>query len=230
MKKPILLLAILTLFFLSPVYSANINGNVYGPDFDELVNTIITINTTPQQQIIAKISDYSFIVPNGRYILIARYFEQNTLKYESIENITISQDGNYTIDLLLFPRFSDDIESYPNLSFEPENNYNVNSNYIILLIIILSFIGVVILSYLFYSFVKKNQKKLDTSSKEDEDEYYNKIIEMLEKNKRLTQKDIRKEIPLSEAKISLILTEMESKAIIKKIRKGRSNIIILNKE
>jgi uncharacterized membrane protein len=44
---------------------------------------------------------------------------------------------------------------------------------------------------------------------------------------RTTQKEIRKQLPLSEAKVSLIIAEMEAKGLIQKIRKGRGNIIIL---
>ena len=46
---------------------------------------------------------------------------------------------------------------------------------------------------------------------------------------RTTQKHIRKQIPLSEAKISLMIDELEHKGIIEKIKKGRGNIIILKK-
>ncbi|MBS3149146.1 hypothetical protein J4455_00425 [Candidatus Woesearchaeota archaeon] len=45
----------------------------------------------------------------------------------------------------------------------------------------------------------------------------------------MTQKDIRKELKISEAKVSLILTQLESEGRIKKIKKGRGNIVILNK-
>ncbi|MDP2750920.1 MAG: winged helix-turn-helix transcriptional regulator [Nanoarchaeota archaeon] len=56
-----------------------------------------------------------------------------------------------------------------------------------------------------------------------------KILEILKKNDgRATQKEIRKEIPLSEAKISLMITDLEAKGKIRKIKKGRGNIIILN--
>lgn len=46
---------------------------------------------------------------------------------------------------------------------------------------------------------------------------------------RTTQKEIRKHIPLSEAKISLMIAELEHKGIVTKIKKGRGNIIILKK-
>ena len=50
---------------------------------------------------------------------------------------------------------------------------------------------------------------------------------MKQKHKRTTQKEIRKIIPLSEAKISLMITDLESRDLIKKVKKGRGNIIIL---
>ena len=43
----------------------------------------------------------------------------------------------------------------------------------------------------------------------------------------MTQKDLRKHFAMSEAKISLMITELESLKKIKKIKKGRGNIIIL---
>jgi uncharacterized membrane protein len=48
-----------------------------------------------------------------------------------------------------------------------------------------------------------------------------------EEGGRTTQKDIRKKIPLSEAKVSLMISELEAKGKIEKIKKGRGNIIIL---
>ncbi len=48
-----------------------------------------------------------------------------------------------------------------------------------------------------------------------------------EEGGRTTQKDIRKKIPLSEAKISLMISELEAKGKLQKIKKGRGNIIIL---
>jgi uncharacterized membrane protein len=44
---------------------------------------------------------------------------------------------------------------------------------------------------------------------------------------RTTQKDLRRAIPYSEAKISLMIAELESQGKLKKIKKGRGNIIIL---
>jgi uncharacterized membrane protein len=52
------------------------------------------------------------------------------------------------------------------------------------------------------------------------------ILDMIRNNRRLTQKDIRRKIPYSEAKISLVLSDLEAQGIIRKIRKGRGNIIV----
>lgn len=55
------------------------------------------------------------------------------------------------------------------------------------------------------------------------------ILEILKKEGgRATQKEIRKHIPLSEAKISLMIAELEHQKKVKKVKKGRGNIIILN--
>jgi len=51
-------------------------------------------------------------------------------------------------------------------------------------------------------------------------------IDYLQREKRVTQKEMRKQFPVSEAKISLILAELESKGKIEKLKKGRGNIII----
>ena len=52
---------------------------------------------------------------------------------------------------------------------------------------------------------------------------------LIQEGGRTTQKGIRKQIQLSEAKISLMIAELEHKGIIEKIKKGRGNIIILKK-
>ena len=47
------------------------------------------------------------------------------------------------------------------------------------------------------------------------------------KENRVTQKDIRKQFPQSEAKISLLIADLEKRGLVEKIKKGRGNIVIL---
>jgi uncharacterized membrane protein len=48
-----------------------------------------------------------------------------------------------------------------------------------------------------------------------------------EEGGRATQRDIRKRLPLSEAKVSLMISELEAKGKVEKIKKGRGNIVVL---
>jgi uncharacterized membrane protein len=45
---------------------------------------------------------------------------------------------------------------------------------------------------------------------------------------RLTQKELRKKLGYSEAKISLMVADLEDRGLVKKIKKGRGNIIRLS--
>ena len=62
-----------------------------------------------------------------------------------------------------------------------------------------------------------------------EPSYLDETIEIINKHGgRIYQKELRKEmLYLSESKISLILTELEHKGKIEKIKKGMGNAIIL---
>ena len=75
-------------------------------------------------------------------------------------------------------------------------------------------------------------RQLEIKERTAEDKFIkNELLEILnilnKNNGRMTQKDLRKQIPISEAQMSLLLTELESIDKIKKIKKGRSNVIIL---
>ncbi len=57
------------------------------------------------------------------------------------------------------------------------------------------------------------------------------IVSFIEKEGgRTTQKELRKSFPYSEAKISLMLAELEHKGTLEKIKKGRGNILILKNQ
>ncbi len=47
---------------------------------------------------------------------------------------------------------------------------------------------------------------------------------------RITQKDLRKKTRYSEAKVSLMIADLESRGLVTKIKKGRGNIITVKKE
>ena len=44
---------------------------------------------------------------------------------------------------------------------------------------------------------------------------------------KITQRDLRRKLSYSEAKVSLMVSDLENRGIIEKIKKGRGNIIVL---
>ncbi len=56
------------------------------------------------------------------------------------------------------------------------------------------------------------------------------IAELRNSEGRMNQKDLRKLLPWSEAKVSIELDLLEEQGLIKKIRKGRGNIVILSEK
>ena len=188
------------------------------------------INTNPKQLIVAQNGTYSFNVPNGRYTLKAQIVQKNTIIASVEENITISQDGSYVLDLILFPDIEEGIED-PGIDV----NGNVvedtdNKGNILLIGFIVLFVSGIIIGIAYYIKTRKKEgiKEEPAETEEGDLEQVIKIIK--QEGGRTTQKDIRKQIPLSEAKISLMIAELEHKGVVEKIKKGRGNIIILKKK
>ncbi len=227
-KTAILALQItLAILIFSPIaHAATIHGFVYDIFLDELDKAIITINTEPQQKTVSKDGEYSFTVPKGDYIIKATYKSEDG-SHETEEAITIIDDGDYIIDLILIPTFEDEFlnESLIELEeFEDIDKKTFSTTGAIIAIIAM------LLILLYFYFTKSHFIK-ETEIKSETEEELEKIIKFIkEKGGRVTQKEIRKKFPSSEAKISLIITELESKKIVKKIKKGRGNVIILTKE
>jgi len=229
MKYKILFFLLICALAVNFVNAAAIYGTVYDLSLKKVGNARVEINTLPKQFLIAQNGSYSFDVPNGDYIIKAQLMQKNIIIASVQENITIRQPGNYVLDLILFPDVEEGID---------EINTDVNENVvdsksnpavitIVVLIIALS-IGAVY--YIRKNRLKQKETKEDTKQEQGDDDL-NQLIKII-KNEggRATQKDIRKQIPLSEAKISLMIAELEHNGIVEKIKKGRGNIIILKRK
>ena len=229
--------------FSNVVHAAIISGSIYDLALQPESNVIVEINTIPKQMLVSKSGEYAFSVKPGNYTLHAR-----TSISESIESVNITEEGNYTLDIILGERLTQlpDFtfkESDINVSLDnPKENTNNNTYSILFGIVLIIAIGILGLYLFMYS---KKLKSLrhevvdkhisDKYSPEGMagkplDEYEQKLLSIIKKEKRTTQKDIRKAIPLSEAKISLIITDLESKGKIRKIKRGRGNILIFVKD
>lgn len=215
--KKIFLLLIISLLLVDIVSAVTIQGNIYDFSLKRLNNIIVEINTIPAQREISQNGAYSFEVPQGNYKITAKTPEGKLLAQE---NITVEEQGKYSIDLIGFIDITSEETQINNT--EPLLQEVEKSPYQNLTITLILLVIIVLLIYF-----KKFKKKQEYS--EEVDGLTEKILGIIKKEKRITQKDIRKLIPYSEAKISLVLTELESKNKIEKIKKGRGNIIILKK-
>ncbi|MCK4968538.1 MAG: hypothetical protein KAS12_05765, partial [Candidatus Aenigmarchaeota archaeon] len=137
---------------------------------------------------------------------------------------------------ILFPEsnFGEDIIN--ETDFDIIDPYNdSNTNYYIYAILITTIILVFILRKRLRGRIKTRHVngKITTISKENKElpKELKQIISVLKKNGgRMTQKDIRKTFPLSEAKVSLMITELEDLEIIKRIKTGRTNVVVFSKK
>ena len=200
---------------------ATIYGTIYDYSLEKAKDARVEINTEPKQLYISKNGSYAFNVPNGEYAIEAKQYIGSLLKASAAENITIKDNGVYVLDLVLFPAIGEgELEEDIDIN-DPFEERKLNTA------IILASIILIILFFVAYT---KSKSKAKIKDKKQEDYDLEKVIKILkEEGGRTTQKAIRKEIPLSEAKISLMIAELEHKGIIEKIKKGRGNIIILKK-
>ena len=220
------------LFLAGIANAATIYGTIYDLSLKKLSNARVEINTSPKQLLVAQNGTYSFSVPNGRYAVKAQLMQKNTVIASVQENITINQDGSYVLDLILFPDVEEGVEE-PGI----EVNGNVidetgNENNVILAgIIVLLVSGIAAGAYYVKTRKPQEAKEHIEEIKSEPDNDMEQLIGIIKKEGgRTTQKDIRKQIPLSEAKISLMIAELEHKGVVEKIKKGRGNIIILKKK
>ena len=115
-------------------------------------------------------------------------------------------------------------------SSEVDNSLGLIISFVILFILI----GVLFLSSKDMLPKTKKEKRIALRKNADTknlDKYAKQVLDLLKKRgNRLTQKEIRDEIPeIGGTKISLIIAELEAIGKVKKIKRGRGNVIILKK-
>lgn len=223
MKKLFIIALLLILSITSIVTAAEIRGTIYDSSLNPINNIIIEINTEPAQKYLAKDGSYSFQVQEGTYILTAKTTESKILTQE---NITIKNKGEFNLDLFVFEN-TDDLEQI----LTGTNDITVEETPSYTIWIILIIIGLMLLTTAYF-LKKKQNKRTEPPSAETEQhpsqDDLNKILAIIkQEGGRTTQKEIRKHFPVSEAKISLMITELEHKQKIEKIKKGRTNVLIL---
>jgi uncharacterized membrane protein len=225
-KKLVLVLVILIITLPSFAIAATIEGTVYNFNLEKMSDVVLSINTEPEQIFVVKNGTYAFNVPEGDYIIAAIYKTDTSQRAE--ENISVKEEGTYTLDLIMFPTFEEEnkiLQTNLDLNeqfFQKQDNTPWKITVVVLIVLL-------IISILLYIIKHKKHATQQTyhETSEEKDELKQLIHFIKQQGGRTTQKDIRKEFPSSEAKISLMITELEQKGKIEKIKKGRGNIIIL---
>jgi len=255
--KKITLLGIICIILLTGVQFstaaevATIHGAVYEWDsFDPLEDVIVEVNSTPPQSMLSKYGIYSFNLEPGDYLISASFYSSNNLVAYTEEEITVTGDGDYVLDLILLPVYYDslgenefaeldEIASFSDVDDEQDSNpFSLGMIGILFILVILS-AGV-------YYIVKQRSGKSTSDhgsshiSNEDLDSILpadmwqglpddlREVIGIISKNDgRITQKELRTRVRHSEAKVSLMVSDLESRGIVRKFKKGRGNVIIL---
>jgi uncharacterized membrane protein len=136
--------------------AATIHGTVYEWEtFQPLNNVVVEINSTPEQSLVAANSEYSFNLTPGTYQITANYFDGNNLVYTAKEEVTISEEGEYIKDLLLFPPD----EGFPNQTQIDVTNPPISSQNTLLVAVFFALIVVLLLAgYFLFMRYRKHRK------------------------------------------------------------------------
>ncbi len=219
--------------------AATVYGTIYEwSDLETpLKNTIVEVNSTPSQYVVSTTGTYSFNLSPGNYLIKAKYYRNNILEYAVEDDIRIEKEGDFVHDLLLFPPTESEYEYLADLNLTGDLELKSESN-LKYYIIVLALAALFILLWM----KKKKNKPIEQGAEETieippENIAKTKIKELpedlrgiyeliLKKGGRVTQKELRKEVKYGEAKVSLLIADLENRGLVKKIKKGRANIII----
>jgi len=203
------------------VYGAEIYGTVYDFGLNKAYNAVVEINSSPSQKIVANAGTYAFSVSPGIYKIAAEKGDEFT------EEVIEISEGRFVRDLILLPDLDEDLledeEEIPPIDETLDIIAQKPTYQWILWLVVFAVLGYIVwkVSQAPTKVVEKKIKEIVVSSDLE------RLIKFIEKhNGRVLQKDLRKEFPYSEAKISLMVDELEAKGVVKRVKKGRGNIII----
>lgn len=236
-----LLIIFVVTALISCAQAATVYGTIYSwSDFEKpLKNAMLEIDTIPAQSRVATDGTYAFDdLSPGNYTIRAKYYRNNVLDLADEEEIQIMEnEGKFNIDLLLFPPTDTELEYLGDINLSSDLEIKGESNLTSYIILFLILIAAGIAIY-FRPWKKKTpvseapiesiaQQPIATPKTEELPEDLHELYALImKKGGRVTQKELRGEMKCSEAKVSLMLDDLQDRGYIKKIKKGRSNIII----
>ncbi len=224
-----LLLITLILLSLPLLQASTIHGSIYNSNLELENNILVEIDG---QKLLSKDGTFSFEVSPGTYTIKAKK------GLTEISEEVIVKDEKVVHDLFLLSLLSEENELWQ----EHEDDYFSDISNLAYWIAGIIFLFTALRLWHYrkkYGPLRKFRKKIETESKKTIEEHKedlanepglaDKALEVIKKHDgRISQKQLRKEMMyLSEAKVSLILTELEHNDKIEKVKKGRGNVILL---
>ncbi len=248
--KPTVLASII--FFSALANAAVIQGTAYDwTTFEPLQKVLIEVNTTPAQKVLSKDGNYVLEVPRGNYVIKA-VFQSGNKSLAAREELAVNSDGEFIVDLFLGPEelIEDGIIIDPP-GDETDFPVDEEPDYSFVYAIIAVVIAVALTAFYFNTRQKKREQQQlatkETEKKQHELQEEKHVQEkpsgrelelspearevlkkIRESDGRLNQRDLRSQLPYSEAKTSLVVSELQASGLVKKIKLGRGNILIIN--
>lgn len=232
---PLLFLLLLSVSSLA----ATIKGTVYNDQLEPERNVLVEVNSLPAQKLLSKDGKYTFELGAAMYVITA------TKEGLSVtEDVEIKGEGQYIVDIFLIEGLEEEDQLWQETEENPlqgaEDVFATRTwAYMAVGVIVALLLARIIYMRkkygslrLFRKHIKEEAAKSVEQHKEElakEPGYLEKALEIIRKHDgRITQKELRKEmLYLSEAKVSLIVTELEYKGKVEKIKKGRGNVIVV---
>jgi uncharacterized membrane protein len=119
---------------------------------EKISGVVIELDTTPQQRVISTDGTYAFSVNTGSYRIKALQFANNLTIAEAEEEIEIVDDGDYTLDLFLYPSFEEEEALLNSTKISVEDEPDTKLLYPIIILIAVLFI--LIISAIVYIYLK----------------------------------------------------------------------------
>lgn len=215
--------------------AAVIEGKIYDFELNVLSGVKVEVDTVPMQVFVSTNGSYLFNLFPGVYAITATHPKENL---KIVEHVIIQDQGTYNLDLILLPDLDVEEEIFDEVSEIDINapyfdeDVNTFGRLITALLLIVLVVVVIFIWFKFKSRTEEIKKEVEKKIAEKKtpavSSELDELVKFIKKEGgRTTQKDIRRSFPQSEAKISLMIAELEDKKIIKKIKKGRGNIIVL---
>ncbi|MEW5996615.1 MAG: hypothetical protein AB1657_03405 [Candidatus Micrarchaeota archaeon] len=216
------------------LHAAALSGSVYSADsFDAVQGVLVKVEGASTYQVFSSDGTYAMEVAPGAYNITAYYYENGTLTGYAKDGIAVGAEGA-SYDIVLFsPDEFEGIEGF-GISEIDENIPEQKQDWAPFIVGGILLIVVVAAAYFFLS--GRKQRETETgkpeikppAGKKELDEEEKRVIEILKGSEGMrNQKELREILKCTDTKISLLVSSLEAQGHVKRIKKGRENIVKL---